>query len=116
MKLSIAATWAATSVPVETILNSLIWDFMSGVAAYALAILIIWMRQVLPTKPLASARRYGPFLAGHLKYLVLASQGLKHPGFSPGPLTTAGPAARADPATSAAAAATVRAREFMAVS
>src|SRR6478735_6356490 len=116
MKLSIAAICAATSVPVETILNSFNCAAISGVAAYALAILIIWMRQVLPTKPLASARRYGPFLAGHWKYLVLASQGLKQAGFSPGPLTTAGPAARAEPARSAAAAATLRVCDVMAVS
>src|SRR3954464_14810298 len=72
------------------------------------------MRQVLPTKPLARARRYGPFLAGHWKYLVLASQGLKQDGFSPGPLTTFGPAARtAEDARKAAIAATVPVRALM---
>src|SRR3954463_8223685 len=75
------------------------------------------MRQVLPTKPLASAIRYGPGLAGHWKYLVLASQGLKQPGFSPGPFTTTGPAARAaEDATNAATAATKPMRELIAVS
>src|SRR6478735_10370102 len=116
MKLSMAAICAATSVPVETILNSLICDFMSGVAAYAFAILIIWIRHVLPTKPLASAMRYGPFLAGHWKYFVLASHGLKQAGFSPGPLTTEGPAAKAAAdATNAAAAATMPVRKAIAV-
>ena len=57
MKLSIAATWAATSVPVETTLSSSIIGATSACSAYALSVLIIWMRQVLPTKPLASAIR-----------------------------------------------------------
>src|SRR6476660_2292601 len=75
------------------------------------------MRQVLPTKPLASAMRYGPFLAGHWKYFVWASHGLKQAGFSPGPLTTEGPAARAAvDATNAAAAATMPVRKVIAVS
>src|SRR5690349_18612600 len=75
------------------------------------------MRLVLPTKPLASAMRYGPFLAGHWKYLVLASQGLKQAGFSPGPLTTAGPAAMTAPvARHAATAAAKRVRMIIAVS
>src|SRR4051794_35345981 len=72
------------------------------------------MRQVLPTKPLASAMRYGPFFAGHWKYFVFASQGLKQVGFSPGPLTTVGPAATAaEDASNAAIAATTRVRELM---
>src|SRR3954469_22836886 len=75
------------------------------------------MRQVLPTKPLARATRYGPGLAGHWKYLVLASQGLKQPGFSPGPATTAGPAARAwVETTHAATAAPMPMRMLIAVS
>src|SRR5215831_6118614 len=65
------------------------------------------MRQVLPTKPLASATRYGPFFAGHWKYLVESDHGLKQAGFSPGPLTTAGGAASARSAAHKAATATV---------
>src|SRR5690349_24701212 len=65
------------------------------------------MRQVLPTKPLASATRYGPFFAGHWKYLVESDQGLKQAGFSPGPLTTAGGAASARWAAHAVATAAV---------
>src|SRR5688572_32739223 len=44
-------------------------------------------------KPLASAMRYGPFLAGHWKYLVSAEPGLKQSGSAPGPATISGPAA-----------------------
>src|SRR4051794_18697599 len=75
------------------------------------------MRQVLPTKPLASASRYGPFFAGHWKYLVESDQGLKQAGFSPGPLTTAGGAAITKlAAPRAAAAAAMRVRISMLVS
>src|SRR3954468_10062380 len=75
------------------------------------------MRQVLPTKPFARAIRYGPGFAGDWKFLVLASHGLKQPGFSPGPLTTTGPAARAaEDATNAATAARKPMRELIAVS
>ena len=92
MKSSIAPSWAATSVPVETTLNSLMSFLISGWSAKALAVLIIWMRQVLPTKPLATAIRYGPSFFGHWKYLVDEFHGLKHPGSAPGPETVLGPA------------------------
>src|SRR5277367_2378460 len=95
MKLLIAAICAATSSPVETTLNSFSWAAMSGCAAKALAVWIIWMRQVLAMKPLASAMRKGPFLAGHLKNLVLSVHGTKQPGSEAGPATTSGPAAKA---------------------
>src|ERR1700739_4970428 len=95
MKLLMAAICAATSSPVETTLNSLSWAAMSGCAAKALAVWIIWMRQVLAMKPLASAMRKGPFLAGHLKNLVLSVHGAKQPGSEAGPATTWGPAAKA---------------------
>ena len=95
MKLLIAAICAATSSPVETTLNSLSLAAMSGCAANALAVWIIWMRQVLAMKPLASAMRKGPFLAGNLKNLVLSVQGTKQPGSEAGPATTSGPAAKA---------------------
>src|SRR5215475_3513586 len=95
MKLLTAAICAATSSPVETTLNSLSWAAMSGCAAKALAVWIIWMRQVLAMKPLASAIRKGPFLAGHLKNLVLSVHGTKQAGSEAGPATTSGPAAKA---------------------
>src|SRR5450631_3357235 len=95
MKLLMAAICAATSSPVETTLNSLSWAAMSGCVAKALAVWIIWMRQVLAMKPLASAMRNGPFLAGNLKNLVLSDQGAKQPGSAAGPATTSGPAAKA---------------------
>ena len=53
MKLLIAAICMATSSPVETTLNSLSWAAMSGCAAKALAVWIIWMRQVLAMKPVS---------------------------------------------------------------
>src|SRR5688572_22196943 len=74
------------------------------------------MRQVLPTKPFASAMRYGPFFAGHWKCFVFASQGLKQAGFSPGPATTLGGAARAAEVVSAATAAARQERNNMQVS
>src|SRR5271156_1476585 len=95
MKLLIAAICAATSSPVETTLNSLSWAAISGCVAKALAVWIIWMRQVLAMKPLASAMRNGPFLAGHLKNLVLSVHGTKQPASEAGPATTSGPAAKA---------------------
>src|SRR6201996_4216057 len=72
MKLLIAAICAAASSPVETTLNSLGCLAMSGWAAKAFAVWIIWMRQVLAMNPLARAMRYGPFLAGHWKNFVLS--------------------------------------------
>src|SRR5215813_10604006 len=92
MKSSIAPSCAATSVPVETTLNSLMCSLIPGWSAKALAVLTIWMRHVLPTNPLTNAILYGPCFFGHWKYFVLASQGLKHSGFAPGPETTFGPA------------------------
>src|SRR4029453_14280815 len=65
MKLLTAAICAATSSPVETTLNSFSLAATSGCAAYALAVLIIWIRHVLAMYPLASAIRYGPFFAGY---------------------------------------------------
>ena len=41
MKSSIAPSWAATSVPVETTLNSLMFSLMPGCSAKALAVLTI---------------------------------------------------------------------------
>ena len=52
------------------------------------------MRQVLPTKPLTTAIRYGPGFLSHCMYLVWVDQGLKQAGSAPGPGTTFG-AARA---------------------
>src|SRR5258707_12882303 len=46
-------------------------------------------------KPLASAMRNGPFLAGNLKNLGLSDHGAKQPGSEAGPATTCGPAAKA---------------------
>ena len=80
MKSSIAPSCAAASVPVEMTLNSLIFSLMPGVSTNALAVWIIWIRQVLPTKPLTRAIRYGPCLASHWKILVLSFQGAKHSG------------------------------------
>src|SRR5262252_628499 len=96
MKSSIAPSWAATSVPVETTLNSLMFSLMPGCSANALAVLTIWMRHVLPTNPLTSAILYGPCFFSHWKNFVLESQGLKHSGFAPGPETTFGPASAPD--------------------
>ena len=95
MKLLIAAICAATSSPVETTLNSLSLAATSGCAAYALAVWIIWMRQVLAMNPLASAMRNGPFLAGYLKNFVLSVHGAKQFGSAEGPETISGPAANA---------------------
>src|SRR5262245_2047586 len=92
MKSSIAPSWAATSVPVETTLNSLMFSLIPGWSANALAVLTIWIRHVLPTNPLTSAILYGPCFFGHWKYFVFASQGLKHSGLAPGPETIFGPA------------------------
>src|SRR5665647_2548536 len=84
MKSSMAPSCAATSVPVETTLNSLMFSLMPGCSAKALAVFTIWMRQVLPTKPLTSAILEGaPFLS-HGKNLVGAYQGVKRPGLGPG--------------------------------
>src|SRR5690349_24985461 len=77
MKLSMAPICAATSVPVLTTRSSLIIGFISGLSAYAFRLLIIWMRHVLPTNPLARAMRYGGFLAGNCKVLVELLKGLK---------------------------------------
>src|SRR4030095_7599071 len=68
------------------------------------------MRQVLAMYPLASAMRYGAFLAGYWNSLVLLAQGAKHWGSELGSVTTLGGAAVANPAASSAlrAAAQVR--------
>src|SRR6266704_5844019 len=108
MKLLIAAICAATSSPVETTLNSLSFAATSGWAAYAFAVLIIWMRQVLAMYPLASAMRYGPFLAGYWNSLVLPAHGAKHWASELGSDTTLGGAAVAIPAASKAVAATAQ--------
>src|SRR6476661_651039 len=50
------------------------------------------MRQVLPTKPLTRAIRYGPGFFSHWKNLVCADHGLKHWALAPGPETIFGPA------------------------
>src|SRR3954454_7234390 len=97
MKSSMAPSWAATSVPVDTTLNSLILSLMPGCSAKALAVWIIWMRQVLPTKPLTTAIRYGPGFLSHCMYLVCADQGLKQAASGPGPETIFGPARAATP-------------------
>src|SRR5215467_3774926 len=96
MKSSMAPSCAATSVPVDTTLNSLMFSLMPGCSANALAVFTIWMRQVLPTNPFTRAILYGPCFFGHWKYFVLASQGLKHWGSAPGPETTFGPARATD--------------------
>src|SRR3954447_2662329 len=112
MKSSMAPSWAAASVPVETTLNSLMFGLMSGCSTNVLAVLIIWIRQVLPTKPLTSAIRYGPSFFFHWKNLVCSDQGLKQLGWYPGPLTICGPAmaepAQRPAATTAVAAKSVR--------
>src|SRR6266700_6337784 len=100
MKLLIAAICAATSSPVETTLNSLSFAATSGWAAYAFAVLIIWMRQVFAMYPFASAMRYGPFLAGYWNSLVLPAHGAKHCASELGSVTTLGGAAVAIPAAS----------------
>src|SRR4029078_1619611 len=100
MKLLIAAICAATSSPVETTLHSLSFAATSGCAAYALAVLIIWMRQVFAMYPLASAMRLGPFFAGYWNSLVPAAHGAKHCGSELGAVTTLGGAAAASPAAS----------------
>ena len=99
MKLLIAAICAATSSPVETTLNSLSLAATSGCAAYALAVLIIWMRQVLAMKPLASAIRYGPFFCGYWNIFTFSDHGAKHFGSELAPVTILGPAACADNVT-----------------
>src|SRR5580692_4898783 len=92
MKSSMAPSCAATSVPVDTTLNSLMFSLMPGCSAKALAVLTIWMRQVLPKKPLTRAIRYGPGFFSHWKNLVCADHGLKHWALAPGPETIFGPA------------------------
>src|SRR5881409_3974483 len=92
MKSSMAPSWAAASVPVETTLNSLMLGLMSGCSTNVLAVLIIWIRQVLPTKPLTSAIRYGPGFFGHWKNFVSDDHGLKQAISAPRPETTLGPA------------------------
>src|SRR5579862_7937218 len=57
------------------------------------------MRQVLAMKPLASAMRYGPFLAGYWKSFVSLVHGTKQSGSAGVPVTTFGPAALAVSAT-----------------
>src|SRR5262245_1485673 len=86
-----AAICAATSVPVLTTFSSFTSGFTSGASTKAFAVLIIWMRQVLPTKPLASAMRYGPSFFDHWKNFVSAAYGLKHSGSVLGPLAICGP-------------------------
>ena len=80
MKSSMAPSCAAASVPTETTLNSLMFSLIPAVSTKVLAVWIIWIRQVLPTKPLTRAIRYGPSFFDHWKYLVSADQGLKHWG------------------------------------
>src|SRR5579863_867873 len=50
------------------------------------------MRQVLAMKPLASAMRYGPFLAGYWKNFVCGVHGTKQSGSAGGPDTIFGAA------------------------
>src|SRR5437868_14480174 len=50
------------------------------------------MRQVLAMKPLASAMRYGGFLAGYWKNFVSLVNGTKQSGSAAGPDTVFGPA------------------------
>src|SRR6266704_2016276 len=111
MKLLIAAICAATSSPVETTLNSLSFAATSGWAAYAFAVLIIWMRQVFAMYPLASAMRYGPFLAGYWNSLVLPAHGAKHWASELGSDTTFGGAAVASPAAKSALRAAAHGRD-----
>ena len=92
MKSSMAPSCAGASVPVDTTLNSLILSLIAGSSAKAFAVLIIWIRQVLPTKPFTTAMRYGPGLAFHFMNLVSPDHGAKHSGFAPGPDTISGPA------------------------
>src|SRR5690348_16431297 len=68
------------------------------------------MRQVLAMNPLASAMRYGPFLAGYWNSLVLLAHGAKHWGSELGRVTTLGGAAAANPAASSALRAAAQAR------
>src|SRR5258708_19998352 len=102
MKLLIAAICAATSSPVETTLNSLSFAATSGWAAYAFAVLIIWMRQVLAMYPLASATRYGPFLAGYWNSLLFPAPRSKPCASELDSDTTFGGAAVASPAAKSA--------------
>src|SRR6266545_5854469 len=95
MKLLAAAICAGRSSPVEMTLNSLRFAFTPACSAYAFAVLIIWMRQVLPMKPLSRAMRYGPFFFLNWKNLVVFVQGLKHFASAPGPCTISGPPASA---------------------
>src|SRR5439155_23038164 len=60
------------------------------------------MRQVLAMYPLASAMRYGPFLAGYWNSLVLPAHGAKHWASELGSDTTLGGAAVASPAAKSA--------------
>src|SRR5260370_4084283 len=71
------------------------------------------MRQVLAMKPLASATRYGPFLAGYWKHFVSLVHGTKQSGSADGPDTVFGPASdeaefRAQAAVMSAATAALR--------
>src|ERR1700735_1430032 len=80
IKLSIPPIWAATSVPVLTIFNSLMKGLISGSSAYAWRHLIISMRQVFPMNPFAKATRKGGFFAGYWSVLVSEAYGLKQSG------------------------------------
>ena len=53
----VAKEMGVKAVPVETTLNSLTFCLISGCSTKALAVLIIWIRQVLPMKPLTRAIR-----------------------------------------------------------
>ena len=67
-------------MPVLTILSSRKFLAFSGRVAQALRLWIIWMRQLLPTKPFTSARRQGPGFAGLDMVFVVPGIGLKHWG------------------------------------
>src|SRR6266700_2556470 len=68
------------------------------------------MRQVLAMYPLASAMRYGPFLAGYWNSLVLLAHGAKHWASELGSDTTFGGAAVASPAAKSALSAAAHGR------
>ena len=70
-----------SAVPVEMTLNSLRAALTSGSSAKAFAVFTIWMRHVLPTKPLTSAIRYGGLLRRpleKLRVLVAGREALGH--------------------------------------
>ena len=92
MKSSMAPSWAATSVPVETTLNSLIFSLIAGLLGEGLRRLDHLDAPGVADEAVDHGDAIGPSFFVPLEELGLAVQGVKHFGSAPGPETTFGPA------------------------